>query len=162
MAIKRCLLLSLVLLGLLGNILQSSAFRYVDITATSVIRRHDKLQMVLEPDAPDDKSGFNPDVGEAVSGRDKLWGSVALGLGGVVAGILVTLGSLFMPFTFEDSVIDYTEPTQSLSEVGVAGSSQQDDRKVVQLFAQIISQLRDSYVDPVNTGALFETAVNAM
>ena len=159
---SRCILLSL---GLIAHILPSLAFRFVGTAVPSVARC--KFRMKLELESKDDrKEELYNELIEAPSGKSKLWGAVAIGLGGVVAGVLATLGALFVPLILEDSVIGHGEPLQvrdqSLKKVGAVGASELDDHKAVQLFEQIISQLRDSYVDPVDTGALFETAVNSM
>ena len=77
-------------------------------------------------------------------------------IGGTVFGMFITLFGLFGPFFFQEYESSHSTTTTSITK------SNNNIEKSITLFEDILIDLKNGYVEELNSDKLFETAMNAM
>jgi len=136
------------------------------------LQQHGRRRSIVLRSTPEFESGDNDggssslSTAEVVEAKDKKEGfkfSVANFFGGAVVGGAMVLVLLFAPFISieDDWGVESTQAPQELQEQS-SKNPEEETRKAVSLFGDILTDLRLGYVDEVDPKRLFETGVGAM
>ena len=122
------------------------------------LQQHVRRRNIVLQSTPEAESG-----GEVTVKKEDFRFSIANFFGGAVVGGAMVLVLLFAPFIsiVDDWGVESTQAPQELLEQS-SKNPEEETRKAVSLFGDILTDLRLGYVDEVDPKRLFETGVGAM